>query len=333
MRWVALGLIAITLSVGATFDSCISKNRLAFVQKSEFIAIAISNDRLLVPFGLLDLSLLPNDWKVVNRDFLTGLAIVETNHTALPVQFRSSTRFHEHDKYISILPNESFEATIKQHQYSLCGARLDRPIRSSSIICAPCYAVMGVGVLGRFVESDYVLHLIHSKAPFYWGDLGFRFYDKSNKIEFLYRKDLGLNHDDEIISISDLNSTNRSKLEKKILLLQPDTNVTVGFKRDGEIKTVDLIVQKRSGGGLLGDTFLEDLGWQFTQDLFVYSVQEGSYVGSKNIKIGDRLIGINGIKVANSYDVRVVLKNAGKKLKLLIERDEFQFFVVIDNRL
>lgn len=328
MRWIVALLLLSIHSYASTFNSCIEKNRLAFEQNGEFIGIAIDKEQLLVPFGLLYPSDLPKEWRLVRSDPLTGLAVVKANHNKTPVNFRTSSRFFEHSRFVSVLPDTHFESGVKEHQVGLCGAKLEKPIRSSSIICAPCYAVMGVGVMGRFVESDYILHLIRSDDG--WGDLGFRLYENSNKIEFVSKTTLPVEIGDEVISIGDLNSTNHIDLMKKILLTTPKTNLKVGFKRGGVVQYADMVVAKREGGGVLADTLLESLGWKFTHDLFVHSVEQNSFISNKNAKVGDKLIEINGKPVRNSHEVKVALRDAIEKISLLIERDEFQFFIVID---
>lgn len=332
-------LVLLFLALGALFAlenrfaSCEAKNQLAFVKNGSFVGIAVSTDQLIVPFGMLDRTLLPKEWELVRSDLLTGLALVKASHSATPVDFRTSKRMDEHDRFAVILPDESSSHAVAKRQNGLCALELDKPVISGAVLCAPCYAVMGIGVLGRVVESDFVLHFLHSdQKEFFWGDLGFRLFENSNKIEFVdfSHANNQFKPADQVLSINDQNFTNTQELEQAILLLAPESTAKLTLIRDGKKITVETKVARRLGGGILADTFLESLGWRFDTSLYVNSIEKNSFVGSKNVKISDKLIEINGVSVKSSRDIKTELAKPAEKVKLLLERDGFQFFVVID---
>ncbi len=74
--------------------------------------------------------------------------------------------------------------------------------------------------------------------------------------------------------------------------------------------------------------YLNSQGLFLTQDLIVTGAQEGTWAGKSGLKVGDKLLQINGEKVntrvqASSY----LLSLKQKEVPLLFERNKFQFFV------
>lgn len=168
------------------FSSCVEKNRLALTQSGGFSALAVDQKRLLVPVGLLSPAHLPKEWQLLLFDPLTGFAVVSADHALEPAAFRKADRIGEHPLLSIVEPGNDETAALTSREEGLCGARLDKPIVSGAVVCAPCYAVMGVGMLGGFIESDYLRHLIDFEGEiFQWGDLGFRFYTGENRVRFV----------------------------------------------------------------------------------------------------------------------------------------------------
>lgn len=314
------------------FSSCIEKNRLAITQAGSFTALAVDRERLLVSVGLLSPLRLPGEWRLLRFDPLSGFALVAAQHTLEPAVFRKSDRIGEHPKLAVVEAQSADDAVLAQRQEGLRGARLDRPIRSGTVVCAPCYAVMGVGMLGAFMESDYLTHFINAGGEaFYWGDLGFRLYEGENRVRYISPFFAGnpFLPEDVIVSIGDVNVTNGREAARAVLLLEPDRPVKVRFLRANVAHETVVAAGKRLGGGLMADTFLEHLGWQLDQDLVVHAIVDQGFAGSRAVRPGDRLIQINGAVVKNSAQAQAVLSGYRGPVKLLMSRENFQFFITL----
>lgn len=79
----------------------------------------------------------------------------------------------------------------------------------------------------------------------------------------------------------------------------------------------------------MADTFLEHLGWKLDQSLTVHSIIDQGFAGSRAVRPGDRLIQINGAVVKSSEEAQRVLSGYHGPVKLLMSRENFQFFITL----
>lgn len=314
------------------FSSCIEKNRLGMAEIDTIAVLAIDGERLLAAIGGIKPHALPAQWQLLNFDPLTGFAVVRAKHNLLPVAFRSADRMDEHPRLAVVSSQEAGDGIVQSRQEGLCGARLDRPLPHGSVVCAPCYAVVGVAMNGGFIESDYLRHLIDFDAsPFYWGDLGFRLYGGQNRIRYVnpFFKNNPFRPEDEIVRIGGTEITDGRTAARAIALLKPGSTVTVVYRRDAQEHSVQVTAGPRLGGGQIADTFLEHLGWRLDQNLTVQVLLEEGFAGSRAIRPGDRLIQINKTVVTNSEQAQAALSGYDGPVKLLMGREGFHFFITL----
>jgi len=77
----------------------------------------------------------------------------------------------------------------------------------------------------------------------------------------------------------------------------------------------------------LSDTFLESRGLYF--DVKLHLTQIGGAFKKYGLHIGDRLIQLDGVRIANQKELREYLQKRKAYSSMLFERNGFQFFVNI----
>ena len=78
----------------------------------------------------------------------------------------------------------------------------------------------------------------------------------------------------------------------------------------------------------MSDTFLELFGLSFDKDLKIVTLTKQA--AKYGIKIGDRLISVEGIDIKKEQDILDVLNDTKKSINLLFQRGGFQFFVKVN---
>jgi hypothetical protein len=329
--FVVLALCAFAVAApdaSPEFAPCAAKNRLAYAREGAFLGAAIDKDRLLVPLGLLDPSKLPKAWRLERYDPLSGFAIVRADHNLVPIVFRKADRLTEHQNLL--LMNETDEIVVPVssvvRQNGGVFARVPPRSPSGSLLTAPCYAVVGVSTLGAIMESDFIERFIEAPDPFNWGDLGFRLEGFTVSSVDPFAPNNPFTKGDRIKTLNGAAYDAPEKLARAILFLTPNNEANITIERDGAEITLSVKVIARLGGFLSADTFLERFGWIFNQDLHIRSSNNPKLP----VRAGDRLVAINGAIVKNSAEARAALSGYKGAVRLLMQRDDFQFFIAVE---
>ncbi|GHV05748.1 PDZ domain-containing protein [Campylobacterota bacterium] len=333
LRAVLICSIVVGALCAAEFDGCVKRHLRSTVTEQSWFAIAVTDDRLLVPVGFLSVQNLPKEWELDRFDPLTGFALVKVSHNLLPIVWREADRLDEHRDLLLFHPNESAvvpSAGVKR-QFALSVANAGKSSLSGTLLSAPCYSVVGISMMGGIVESDYLRHFIFSdQDDFGWGDLGVRLEETAVKYIDPFVANNPFEIGDKIAAINSQSYDNPRELERAILFLQPDTNATIAFDRNESRLEVVVAVGRRLGGFLAADTFLEHFGWLFDRSLFVRDA--GVQVRYNTmIRAGDQLVGINGVLVNSQAEAMAELSVAQGRVRVLIQRDSFQFFVHLES--
>jgi hypothetical protein len=330
IRTLALiGLLWSLLGAGEYADCCADRNALSVVQHGGERFYAVGENRLL-HLGDLPRNL-PNSWRVVRHDPLFGLTLYEAAHDAWPLAFRTIKRIGEHRDRLTLLSDEGPVAVKLEHlQEGFYPARLDRPVGEGAILCAPCYAVMGLGFKSGFIESDLISHFIHFPgATFAWGDLGFRFAPETVLIAAVnpFFEDNPFQPGDRVVSIGGEQVKSPSHAQRRMFTRRPGSRTEVGVERMGRRHTFVVTVAERLGGGRYADTFLEHLGWRLDESLTIEVLVHEDVVGRGAMQVGDQLIQINNHIVEDAQTAMALLSGHEGPVKLLLSRDDFHFFI------
>ncbi|MDR1911572.1 MAG: PDZ domain-containing protein [Helicobacteraceae bacterium] len=310
------------------FAPCVEKNRLAFEKAGSFTSVAIDSGRLLVALGLLNPDRLPKAWSLERYDPLFGFAIVKTVHNRVPIVFREADRISEHKNLLLLSQAEEViipSASLKR-QLGTDPARVLSRSSSGALLTAPCYAVVGISMFGAIVESDFLERFIEGDDSFSWGDLGFRL--EGNIVRYInpFTPNNPFLEGDRIAKINGVVYETPREIERAILFLKPGDEANVTIERGGASAELKAKVVRRLGGFLKADTFLEHIGWNLSSDLVARSIDNHKLP----IRAGDRIVTINGSAVKTPKEARAVLSGYRGSVRLLMQRDEFQFFIAIE---
>jgi len=199
-----------------------------------------------------------------------------------------------------------------------------------ALISSSCCSLEGIATVKGVIQKEYVKHFLQTKQVLY-SDIGIRVFDKNNQVIVNARdpfmKDNPFKVNDCIIMFDEQKVQNASVLMRKILFSSLGSKHTLKVKRGAKFLTFKVQSRKRFGGGFLSDTFLEQKGIYFDKTLHVSALKKE--FRNYGLKIGDRLIQVNGIMVNNQNELRHYIENFKDYSSLLFERNNFQFFVNI----
>jgi len=89
---------------------------------------------------------------------------------------------------------------------------------------------------------------------------------------------------------------------------------------------------ERVGGGRVSDTFLENFGIWFNKKLIISKIDPNRAGFKSGLRIGDRLLKVDGSMVFTQNGVQEILSSyslkRSKPKAMLWERDNFQFFLL-----
>lgn len=212
--------------------------------------------------------------------------------------------------------------------------RFEHPLADAALLTDACCDLEGVATHRGLVDHHYLQHTLKSRGSVVYGDAGIRVVQqgRSLKVESI-DPFIGFNPfllGDEIIAIDGKAPQNLAALMRRISLAAPGTKCQISIKRSGQRHNFDITLQKRYGGGLLSDTYLERLGIFFDRDMNVIALSEDAK--GWGIAVGDKLLQVNTEIVSFDDEVRRALGMQEEKASLLVERDGFQFFVQLPFR-
>jgi len=226
----------------------------------------------------------------------------------------------------------ALEGKIRKKQIGLNNlATFNEALFTPSILMTSCCALEGLITSKGIIEKAYIKHFLNSKEIKY-GDIGIRIKDKNKAIVVNandpFMKNNQLKKGDIILAFDGIKIHNSALLMKKILFSKVGTKHKIKIKRDTKVLNLKVIIQKRYGGGYISDTFLEQKGLYFDKKLFLIKLDKK--FKTYGLKLGDRLIQANGIKVNTQQLLRENIADFKESSLLLFQRAGFQFFVHIN---
>lgn len=199
-----------------------------------------------------------------------------------------------------------------------------------AIISSSCCYLEGVVTCKGVIDKKYIKHFLETKNAVY-ADIGIRIIDEKGLVlvnaSDPFMKENPFKVEDCIIELDNKKVTNAASLMRKILFSKIGSKHRVKIKRASKFLTFNVVSKKRYGGGFLSDTFLEQKGIYFDDSLHVSKVK--NEFENYGIKVGDKLIQVNGVVVKNQNELRKYIENFKDYSSLLFERNKFQFFVNI----
>ncbi|EDZ61904.1 protein containing PDZ/DHR/GLGF domain [Sulfurimonas gotlandica GD1] len=279
---------------------------------------------------LLFSSHLPNA-KIIKYDPFLSLYLVEDR-----TKFEHPFKINNHLSLgvASVNNKRAIEGKIVKDQIGLNNfATFNEPLATPALLLNSCCALEGIVTPQGIIQKEYLERFLKSKSAQY-GDIGIRVDDIKKSITITrvnpFIKDNPFQEGDTIVDFAGKKVKDSATLMRKILFSKVGSTHSVKIKRDSKYFTFKVKTQKRYGGGYISDTFLEQKGIYFSKNLTILKI--ANEFEGYGLKVGDRLMQVNGVKVSIIADIREHISDFKYFASLLFEREHFQFFVNIKGK-
>ncbi|WP_033614616.1 PDZ domain-containing protein [Helicobacter pylori] len=275
----------------------------------------------------------PKHAKVIKSDPFIGLYLLQSTPSDYAYTLRDLDKDALTRPMASVGANQAKEARLLSLQKGYDRyARIAQEIQKNGVISNICYQMLGLGVGGNgFIETKFIKRFLSQQEPYY-GDIGVRIEDKNKRLvvaqfDPFFPKNPFLKND-EILAINDQKIHSLAEFEWVVSNLKYQSLVRVKIKRNRQIKEVTLQVNKRYGGFLLKDTFLERYHIALNERFIITKIGSHLPKGLDFLKLGDRILWVNRKDVAFSPKaLREAL--SAPKIELLVWRKGFEFYIKI----
>ena len=297
---------------------------------------AIINQNIQIPISTKetliftqDIASVNKNYTIIKKDPFLSLYLVKSKK-----YFKYPFKLNKHYSLgvASVNKKMAQEGKIKKHQIGLNTLALfDDAVFAPSLLMTSCCFLEGLVTQNGIIEKTYLKNFLDSKEIVY-GDIGVRLEDKNGAVlvlasdPFMHKNQLKKN--DIILFFNGKKAKNSADIMKKILFSKVGKTHKLKIKRQNKILYINASTYKRYGGGYVSDTFLEQKGFNFDKDLFITKIDDSAKKYS--LKIGDKLIQANDVKVDNQKLLRKHIGNFKDSSLLLFQRSGFQFFVHIN---
>ncbi|EQB39243.1 hypothetical protein M947_07165 [Sulfurimonas hongkongensis] len=319
----ALSLLFLNLfACEGGYDSCKLKITHSNAIKNSTLNISVPNSKRLIYSNHQ-----PNA-KVLKHDIFLNLYLIKSkdnfkhpftinNHLALGVA--------------SVDAKSAIEGKILKRQSGLNNfARFSEKTKTPALLLNSCCNLEGIVTDRGIIEKVYLERFLSSSSSDY-GDVGIRVDDTNKKVTIQrvdpFYKNNPFKVGDIVVSLDGKKVYNSATLMRQILFSKISTFKSIKIKRGTKYYTFKVRVNKRYGGGYLSDTFLEQKGIYFSPNLCITQIRDD--FDGYGLKVGDRLIQVNGKKVSTTTDIATHLNDFNYAASLLFLRDGFEFFVNI----
>jgi len=233
---------------------------------------------------------------------------------------------------VSVDKTTAIEGRILKKQIGLNSfATFSEVLHAPALLTNSCCGLEGIVTPRGIIEKEYIQRFLTSKDTAY-ADIGIRVKDENNLVILSavdpFMKNNPFKKDDCILVLDGKKVQDSASLMRDILFAKVGSTHKVKIKRGSKILSIIVSSKKRYSGGYKSDTFLEQYGWLFDEDLYIIKINEN--VHNYGLLLGDRLLQVNGKNVKNQQDIIENISDFKDYASLLFERENFQFFVRIN---
>lgn len=304
------------------YASCVQKAKDANIIQNKSLHIPIKHKQILIYARNTPKT------KVIKYDpFLSLYLVKEEKHFAYPYEINMRLQLGT-----AILnEHKAKEGRFLRAQVGLNSfATYNQSLSTPAVISSSCCSLEGIVTCKGVIDNRYIKHFLETKQTVY-ADIGIRVFDEKGLVLVSARdpfmKDNPFKAEDCIIEFDNKKVKSAATLMQQILFSKIGSKHVVKIKRASKFLTFNVVSKRRYGGGFLSDTFLEQKGIYFDDGLHVSKVE--NEFENYGIKVGDKLIQVNGVVVKNQNELRKYIENYKDYSSLLFERNNFQFFVNI----
>ncbi|TLD86507.1 PDZ domain-containing protein [Helicobacter sp. MIT 05-5294] len=353
LYWLGYGILFFSLPLIAyDFEACRQKAMLSMERVGNTYGIAIkrlgdsaqdSQNNLTpskVALFVYSPKSTPKGYKILKHDPFIGMYLLESKTELLPISLRTINKEILEDEMASILPHDGVSGKIATRMQSPINyATLNTPTFQNSLISTVCDHIYGIGIgKNEFIEKAYLDRFILSDSVHY-GDIGVRVFQNSddrvevNLIDPFFRAN-PFAYGDIIMMINGEAIPNVAHFNRVVFDLKEGEIVPVRISRKGVVMELQAYVDKRRGGMLLKEDFLGRVGIEVDSNFVITRVAPYAKNGFERLKVGDKVLRVNQQAVPQGYDaiIRLLGQYPDKMQKWLISRDDFQFFINVNQK-
>lgn len=305
------------------FTSCVQKAKDANVVQNASLSIPVASKQTLVYTHKTPKA------KIIKYDPFLSLYIIKEQKN-FPYPYDITMRLELATAILNEKQAKAGKFLQKQVGLNSLGIYSQSLNAYPALISNTCCSLEGIVTKKGVIEKVYIEHFINTKEVAY-SDIGIRVIDIKGFVvvnasdPFMKGNPFLVN--DRIVAYDKKKVDSAATLMQKILFSRIGSQHIVKVKRGDKFLTFMVVSQKRYGGGFLSDTFLEQKGIYFDQTLHVKRVEKEFQ--NLGLRLGDRLIQVNGVRVNNQKELRKYIQNFKDYSSLLFQRNNFQFFVNI----
>ena len=304
------------------YDSCKLKITHSNSIKNSILNIAVPNNKRLIHSAYQ-----PNA-KILKQDIFLNLYLIEAKD-----KFKYPFKINNHiSSGIALVDAKSaIEGKIIKGQVGLNNfAIFSEGLKVPALLLNSCCAIEGIVTDKGIIEKEYLERFLSSNSSDY-GDIGIRVSDVKRKVTIdrvdPFYKNNPFKVGDVVVSVEGKKIYSSATFMRQILFSKISTSKNLKIKRGTKYHTFKVVVNKRYGGGYISDTFLEQKGIYFSPNLSITQIR--NKFTNYGLKIGDKLIRVNGKKVSTTENIALYLNDFNNAVSLLISRNGFEFFVNI----
>ena len=304
------------------YNSCIQKiNDSNSIEKNALFIPVKGNKRLIY-------SLCTPKAKILKHDPLLGLYLVE-DRSKFAYDFDINMRLQLGSAIVE--KKRSIEGKIVKNQVGLNSlAKYSEKFNGLALLTSSCCSLEGIVTPRGIIQKEYIKRFLSSASADY-SDIGIRVKNHKKQVVISasnpYMKGNPFQKGDIVLSMDGKKVKAASVFMRQVLFAKIGSKHKLKIKRGSKIMTLDVVSQKRYGGGIISDTFLEQKGIYFDKDMRISRLsQEFKEYG---LLVGDRLIQVNGVFVKTEEELLRYIEDFQDFSSLLFERNNFQFFVNI----
>lgn len=271
-------------------------------------------------------------FKVLKSDPFLGLYLIEDT-TGFEYPFRINTGYPS--GIAAVNKTSAHEGKIIKRQTGVTTLALfDKKVSTPSILTNSCCSLEGIVTPNGIIEKEYIERFL-SVSDTSYGDIGIDVKDtKEGVIVNAFNpfvKNNPFNEGDYIISYDGKEIENSATLMRDILFADIGSSHKIQIKRGSKLISVEVVSQKRefipfkSVATQKVEKNIVKHESQFDKSMKIITLDEKSKM--YGLKIGDRLLQVNGVPVKNQEEMLKKISDFKKNDSLLFERDDFQFFV------
>ncbi|TLD85266.1 PDZ domain-containing protein [Helicobacter sp. MIT 11-5569] len=279
-------------------------------------------------------------YKILKHDPFVGMYLLESKGALEPINLRVIQKEILEDEMASVNPNDSVSGKIATRMQSpIDFATLNTPTFQNSLISTVCDHIYGIGIgENAFIEKAYLERFVDSDS-IYYGDIGVRVIQNDEHavevsiVDPFFKKN-PFKVGDVISAVNGESITGLPSFRRIVFDLNEGAVVPVRIKRDGVAMEVMVQVDKLRGGMLLPDDFFSRVHIGVNDNFVITYVGNEAKDGFERLRVGDRILRVNQHTTPKGLSaiIRLLGEYPDKKQRWLVSRNDFQFFIDVNDK-